>query len=126
MEYPVIHIGKIIREKVECKGWSQAKFAEKMNMKRQNVVKTIFEKSSLDSNILRNASMVLGVNLFTCFFNDHKEVREAGRDYVERGKIEHNGPEYAVSSETDLRDQIAQLKSQLADKERIIRLLERK
>lgn len=125
MEYPTIHIGQIIREKVDSLGWSQAKFAEKMNIKRQNVAKTIFEKSSLDSNILRNASMVLGINLFTCFFDDKKEIRAAGRDFVERGKIEHKGSEYSGSSEADLRDQIAQLKSQLADKERIIKLLER-
>lgn len=53
------------------------------------------------------------------------DIRAAGRDYVEKGKIEHKGTEYTGSSETDLRDQIAQLKSQLADKERIIKLLER-
>lgn len=58
------------------------------------------------------------------------EIREAGRDYVESGKIEHKGTEYngpvSSSSEADLRDQIAQLKSQLADKERIIKLMEEK
>lgn len=125
MNYPTIHIGKAIREKVDALGWSQAKFAEKMNIKRQNVAKTIFEKSSLDSDILRNASIVLGTNLFALFFEEKKEIRTAGRDYVEKGKIEHKGTEYTGSSETDLRDQIAQLKSQLADKERIIKLLER-
>lgn len=52
-------------------------------------------------------------------------IRASGRDFVEKGKIEHKGPEYSGSSEADLRDQIAQLKSQLADKERIIKLLER-
>lgn len=62
------------------------------------------------------------------FFDEEPiEIREAGRDYVEKGKIEHNGPEYAGQSsiESDLRDQIAQLKSQLKDKERIITLYER-
>lgn len=60
-------------------------------------------------------------------FDEEVEVRAAGRDFVERGKIEHNGTEYngtTNSLETDLRDQIAQLKSQIADKERIIKLLE--
>lgn len=54
------------------------------------------------------------------------EVRKAGRDYVERGKIEHNGPEYNGSSysEAVLLEQIASLKSQLADKEKIIKLME--
>lgn len=54
------------------------------------------------------------------------EVRKAGRDYVERGKIEHKGPEYNGSgySEAVLLEQIASLKSQLADKEKIIKLME--
>ncbi len=58
-------------------------------------------------------------------FDDAIEIHYAGRDLIENGKIEHKGPEYngCSSSEADLREQIAQLKSQLADKERIIRLL---
>ena len=54
------------------------------------------------------------------------EIRKAGRDYVERGKIEHKGPEYNGSSfsEAVLLDKIASLKSQLADKEKIIKLME--
>lgn len=61
------------------------------------------------------------------FFDEEIDVRSAGRDYVEKGKIEHHGTEYnGSSSEADLRDQIATLKSQLADKERIIKLLEEK
>lgn len=59
-------------------------------------------------------------------FDEETEVRLAGRDYVERGKIEHHGAEYNAVAERDLRDQIAQLKSQLEDKERIIKLLEAK
>lgn len=61
-------------------------------------------------------------------FDEEIEVRQAGRDYVEKGKIEHKGPEYNGGSvvEAELREQIALLKSQLEDKERIIRLLEGK
>lgn len=61
-------------------------------------------------------------------FDEEIEIRNAGRDYVERGKIEHHGTEYNASTtiEQDLRAQIAQLKSQLEDKERIIKLLEEK
>lgn len=61
-------------------------------------------------------------------FDEEVEVRTAGRDYVERGKIEHRGPEYNSGSsvEADLRDQIATLKSQLEDKDKIIKLLEGK
>lgn len=60
------------------------------------------------------------------FDEDVTEVRQAGRDYVEHGKITHSGPECSgAASEADLREQISQLKSQLADKEKIIQLLER-
>lgn len=62
------------------------------------------------------------------YFFDEEEVtqiREAGRDYVETGNIEHKGVEYNGSAyEADLREQIAQLKSQLADKDKIIKLME--
>lgn len=60
------------------------------------------------------------------FFDEEPiAIREAGRDYVETGKIEHNAPDGQCTIEADLRDQIAQLKSQLKDKERIITLYER-
>lgn len=59
-------------------------------------------------------------------FDEDLEIKAAGRDYVEKGKIEHKGPEYNGGSaiETELREQIALLKSQLEDKERIIKLME--
>lgn len=66
----------------------------------------------------------LGKNVGYFFDEEDIQVREAGRDYVEKGNIEHHGTEYAAGNEADLRDQIAQLKSQLADKERIINLME--
>lgn len=73
------------------------------------------------------------LNVKIAYFFDEEEVTEiraSGRDYVEKGKIEHKGTEYntpvSSSSEADLRGQIAQLKSQLADKERIIKLMEEK
>lgn len=56
------------------------------------------------------------------------EIRNAGRDYVERGNIEHKGAEYNSASPQSisaLEDTIQQLKSQLKDKERIITLYER-
>lgn len=69
------------------------------------------------------------LNVKVGYFFDEEvgiEVRSAGRDYVEKGKIEHKGPEYVgTASEADLREQIAQLKSQLADKDKIIALYEK-
>lgn len=52
-------------------------------------------------------------------------IRTAGRDYVERGKIEHKGGEEQAVIIAELRAQVEQLKSQLNDKERIIALYEK-
>ena len=101
------------------------------------VKKTGISRPALDSILdgndckvsnLEEIPRALGVLVGYFFDEDTTEVRQAGRDYVERGKIEHKGPEYngCSSVEADLRDQIAQLKSQLEDKEQIIRLLEGK
>ena len=89
----------------------------------ENVLKGLDPKVST----LQAIATAIGVSI-TYFFDEggEIEVRNAGRDYVERGKIEHRGTEYNGSGtvESDLREQIAQLKSQLEDKERIIKLME--
>lgn len=85
----------------------------------------ILEGKDFKVSNLEKLATALNVNVGYFFDEEITQFREAGRDYVEKGKIEHKGPEYSGMSETDLRDQIAQLKSQLADKERIIKLLER-
>lgn len=78
-----------------------------------------------DTKVSTIESIASALNLRIGYlFDEDTEIRSAGRDYVERGKIEHSGPEYhGVSNEADLRDQIAQLKSQLSDKERLIQIL---
>ena len=78
-----------------------------------------------DTKVSTIESIASALNLGIGYlFDEDTQIRSAGRDYVERGKIEHSGPEYnGVSNEADLRDQIAQLKSQLSDKERLIQIL---
>ena len=84
-----------------------------------------------DARISTIEAIAKALNIKIGFLFDEEvdvDVRAAGRDYVENGKIEHNGSEYAGNSslEADLREQIAILKSQLADKERIIALMEKR
>lgn len=62
-----VNIGEIIEQIVIERGLSKAQFASKMGIARQNVVKTIFEKHSLDSDVLCRASEVLDCNLFNYF-----------------------------------------------------------
>ena len=102
---------------------SLAKVARRLSMTPQNldgILKTKDIKTGLIEKLSREYSKPVSY-----FFQESVEIREAGRDYVERGKIEHKGPEYNGGvAETELREQISLLKSQLEDKERIIRLLE--
>lgn len=101
--------------------------ASSIGMSEGNLHRCVRE-NKIQAQDLEKIAAELGVPVGIFFDEEVTEVRQAGRDYVERGKITHSGTEYAASSaaESDLREQIAQLKSQLADKERIIQLLEQK
>lgn len=113
-----------LKSAVESSGMLRKDIAAKSGISPQ-ALKAILE-GEVDpkvSNIEAVASVV-GIKISYLFDEEDIQVREAGRDYVEKGKIEHHGNEYAGGSEADLRDQIAQLKSQLADKEKIIKLME--
>lgn len=129
--YKEIHIGQSIKDKVEEKGWTKKAFAENLGIARQNIDKTIFSRASLDSSLILRISKVLNFNFFALYFEEVKEVRKAGRDFYEyhdkvnRVKVSNGGTQSHCAKEIrDLRDQIEQLKSQLADKEKIIQLLE--
>lgn len=67
MEITRVNIGEIIRQKVEEAGISKAKFAEILNIRRQNIEKTVFQKHSLDTDLLCNICEVLNCNLFNYF-----------------------------------------------------------
>ena len=88
----------------------------------ENVLKGMDAKIST----VKSLSDVLGVCVGELFFEEEVEIRTAGRDYVEKGNIVHHGTEYngdGMGIESELREQINVLKSQLEDKERIIQLL---
>lgn len=67
-----VNIGQLIREKVEQKGISKAKFAELLHIQRQNIEKTVFQKCSIDTDLLCRISEVLDCN----FFNYYKDKDE--------------------------------------------------
>lgn len=60
------------------------------------------------------------------FFDEEIDIRQAGRDYVEKGKIEHHGTEYNGSvTQCNLEDENAELKRKLIEaQEKIIKLME--
>lgn len=65
-----IHLGKLIREKVKEKGLNDSEFGRLIGVRRQNVKKTVFEKESLDTNLLCVISEVLECNLFDYFISN--------------------------------------------------------
>lgn len=70
MKIKRINLGEVIRQKVEERGMSQAEFARQIGMQRQNVVKLVFEKVSLDTNLLASICEVLECNLFDYFSSE--------------------------------------------------------
>ena len=93
MKIKRLHIGALVKQKVEEKGLNNAEFARHLGMHRQNVVKQVFEKESLDTNLLCLISEALDCNLFDYFKSsgneDKQEVKatitiELGRERKDR------------------------------------------
>jgi len=74
-----VNLGEIIRNLVEAKGMSQAQFARLIGLQRQNVRKTVFDKTNIDTDLLCVISEVLDCNLFEYFHSnsiyDAKELK---------------------------------------------------
>ena len=93
MKIKRINLGELIKSMVEAKGMSQAKFARLIGIHRQNLNKSVFEKSGIDTNLLCVISEVLECNLFDYFKSDEivdkKEIKatlviEKGREKQEK------------------------------------------
>ena len=89
--------------------------------------------NGIDAKIstIESLAKVLGVKVGYFFDEEEISVRQAGRDYVERGKIEHKGTEYNApvtlgsDKERELEKENADLRRQLIDaQQKIIKLME--
>jgi len=69
MKVIAVNIGAVIRQKVEEACISKAQFAKALNIQRQNIEKTVFQKHSLDTDLLCAISNYLGCNLFNYFID---------------------------------------------------------
>ena len=76
MKIKRINLGEIIKGMVEAKGMSQAQFARLIGLQRQNVNKTVFDKSGIDTNLLCVISEVLECNLFDYFQSNTKDDKQ--------------------------------------------------
>lgn len=75
-----LNIGEEVRKKVDENGLSKAKFAELLGIARQNIEKTVFQKHSLDTDLLCNISEVLNCNFS---ITTNQIVRVIKKDYKE-------------------------------------------
>ena len=71
-----IHVGKLIRERLKEEGKSVVWLAQELGCHRTNVY-NIFEKSSLDTNILRRISIVMQHNFFDYLQEDTQKQIDA-------------------------------------------------
>ena len=63
-----VNLGEIIRQLVTEKGLSDKKFAEKIGKQRQNIKAAVFEKKSLDTDLVCRINEVLDCNLFDYYY----------------------------------------------------------
>ena len=71
----VMHIGQLIKQELEEQGRTVVWFARKLSYSRANVYK-IFEKSSIDTNVLMRISSLLGVDFFQCYSKELDQKEE--------------------------------------------------
>lgn len=72
MKLKEINLGEVILNLLNERGVSKGEFADTMGIKRQNVNRDVFEKKSLDTNLVRRISEYLDYNLFTLFVGDNQ------------------------------------------------------
>ena len=63
-----INLGEIVRQLVSEKGLSEAKFARMIGKQRQNVKAQVFNKKSLDTDLVCVINEALDCNLFDYFY----------------------------------------------------------
>ena len=69
-----IHIGSIIKGLVKTKGLTVEEFSNKINCTRRNAYK-IFDKPSIDTELLVTISKAIGENLFFRYLKDEEIVK---------------------------------------------------
>lgn len=125
-----VHIGLAIDEKLQELKMSKTEFGRRIGIPQQNVNR-ILERDTIDTGKLVQISEALKFNFFILYCEDDKKMRIAGRDYVEKGKLIHNGTEINAPlsgvAEADLEKENSELKRQLIEAQaKIISLIEQR
>ena len=69
MNITEIHIGKLIRQTMKAQGRKNTWLAERINCDASNVSK-IYNRTSIDCELLKHISKALEVNFFELYYNE--------------------------------------------------------
>lgn len=119
-----VHIGKKIKDEVYRQGISVSAFAKKISRSR-NVVYDIFDRESVDTDLLNKIGKVLNCDFFS-LYSSQKEYVNAG---VKTFHVGEHEPGYSkINPETFglLQQENQILKNEVAYLKKIISLLESK
>ncbi len=119
----------LIKALAESKNIPITQLAQAVGVSEQQI-HLMVRKNSTKIETLEKIARVLNVSVSVFFDEDTTEIRQAGRDYVEDGKIEHKGTEYngpVTVADEALRAENERLKEELLEaKQEIIDLLKEK
>lgn len=118
-----------IKTLAESKHIEFKSLAKEIKMSEGNLHRCVRE-NKIQATDLEKIAKILNVNISYFFDEGNKtEHRTAGRDYVEKGKIEHHGTEInapVTTVNSDLEKENTELKRKLiAAQEKIIELMEK-
>ena len=69
----MVHIGNLIRQTLKERGYTVVWFAAQLAYTRVNVYK-IFEKKSLDTDLLMRISVILDTNFFKPYYDEFENT----------------------------------------------------
>lgn len=79
-------IGKLIKEELAAQERTVAWFARRLHLDRSNVYR-LFQKNSIDTDLLRRVCLVLGKDYFAMMSEDLGVKADGSRD-VPQGRVE--------------------------------------
>lgn len=117
-----IHIGKKIKEEVFRQRMSVITFAKKINRTR-NVAYNIFERESIDTDLLNKISKILNCD----FFSAYSSQKEYNSETIKTFHVSENHVSYAKKDEeiAALKQQTEALKTEVAYLKKIVSLMEK-
>ncbi len=107
----------LIKVLAESKNIPITQLAQAVGVSEQQI-HLMVRKNSTKIETLEKIARVLNVSVSVFFDEEVTEIRQAGRDYVEDGKIEHKGTEYngpVTITDEALRAENERLKEELLE-----------